>query len=49
MSLEGADGASIFSNTNPLKIPSVRLKDMMKKNPKLICLKSILKEQNMMS
>ena len=39
MSLEGADGASIFSNTNPLKIPSVRLKDMIEKESKIDMLK----------
>lgn len=39
MSLEGADGASIFSNTNPVKIPSVRLKDMIEKETKIDMLK----------
>ena len=39
MSLEGADGASIFSNTNPVKIPSVRLKDMIEKESKIDMLK----------
>lgn len=39
MSLEGADGASIFSDTNKVKISSVRLKDMIKKESKIDLLK----------
>lgn len=39
MSLEGADGGSIFSDTNQVKIPSVRLKDMIEKESKIDLLK----------
>lgn len=39
MSLEGADGGSIFSDTNQVKIPSVRLKDIIEKESNIDLLK----------
>lgn len=39
MSLEGADGGSIFSDTNKVKIPSVRLKDIIEKESNIDLLK----------
>ena len=39
LSLEGADGASIYSKNNVTKVPSVRLKDLIEKEIKIDMLK----------
>jgi FkbM family methyltransferase len=39
ISLEGADGASIYSKVNVTKVPSVRLKDLIEKENKIEMLK----------
>lgn len=39
MSLDGADGASIYSKVNTTKVPSVRLKDLIEKEKKINMLK----------
>lgn len=39
ISLEGSDGASIYSNTNLIKVSSIRLKDMIEKESKIDVLK----------
>ncbi len=39
ISIEGADGASIYSKVNPVKVPSIRLKDMIEKETTIDMLK----------
>lgn len=39
ISLEGSDGASIYSKTNQTKVPSIRLKDLIEKESKIDMLK----------
>jgi len=47
ISLEGADGASIYSKNNVIKVPSIRLRDLIENEKKLICSRLISKERNM--